>query len=150
MGAPLFSYKVSRSILGVLNSGVTGFCFHSKLRKSSKDLFFLVATKENWRPSPAKICGAASLKTLREDPSVRALQKQAVWKLLSEISVLCSYFKQSSSKFVSSIAKVASSYQSCIYPAKWTECSLYVHTFVNVHIKLIINYIFGHDQWCII
>ena len=37
------------------------------------------------------------------------------------------------------IARVASSYQSCIYTAKWTEVtehSLYVHTFVNVHIKL--------------
>jgi len=34
----------------VLNSGVTGFCFKWK---SSDDLasFFLVATKDNWRPS---------------------------------------------------------------------------------------------------
>ena len=38
----------------MLNSGVDGFCFDSKLKKSSEDLFsfsFLVATKENWRLS---------------------------------------------------------------------------------------------------
>jgi len=34
----------------------------------------------------AKICVAASLETLREDPTVRVCDKQVVWKLLSEIS----------------------------------------------------------------
>ena len=53
----------------MLNSGVTGYCFDPKLRKSSEDLF-LVATKENWGPS--QICAA-----LCEDPTVRALQKSA-------------------------------------------------------------------------
>ena len=33
-----------------------------------------------------KICVAASLETLREDPTVRIRDKQAVWKLLSKIS----------------------------------------------------------------
>jgi len=60
----------------VLSSGVTGFCFDSKLRKSSEDLFFLVITKENWRPSQ-KNCVAASLKTLHEDTTIRAMQKSA-------------------------------------------------------------------------
>jgi len=32
MGVPLFSYKVSRAVC-------TGFCFDSKLRKCSEDLF---------------------------------------------------------------------------------------------------------------
>ena len=34
----------------------------------------------------AKNCVAASLETLREDPTVRVRNKQAVWKLLSKIS----------------------------------------------------------------
>ena len=34
----------------------------------------------------AKICVAASLETLREDLTVRVRDKQAAWKLLSEIS----------------------------------------------------------------
>jgi len=34
----------------------------------------------------AKICVAASLETLREDPTVHVRDKQADWKLLSEIS----------------------------------------------------------------
>ena len=50
MGAPLISYGVARGIHSGLNSGVTSFCFDSKLRKCSEDLFFLGATKENWRP----------------------------------------------------------------------------------------------------
>jgi len=57
----------------VLKSGVTGFCFDSKLRKSSKDLFF--GCHEGKLETFAKICVAASLETLREDPTVRALQK---------------------------------------------------------------------------
>jgi len=44
MGTPLFSCKVSRGIDSVLNSGVTGLCFDSKLRKCSskciEDLFW--------------------------------------------------------------------------------------------------------------
>ena len=35
-----------RGIHSMLNNSVTGFCFESKLRKSSDDLF-LVDTKEN-------------------------------------------------------------------------------------------------------
>ena len=35
----------------------------------------------------AKICVAASLETLREDLTVRVRDKQAAWKLLSEISI---------------------------------------------------------------
>jgi len=50
MGMAIFSYKASWSIHSVLNSSVTDFCFESKLRKSSDELF-LAATKENWRPS---------------------------------------------------------------------------------------------------
>jgi len=34
----------------------------------------------------SKICIAASLETLHEDPTVCVRDKQAVWKLLSEIS----------------------------------------------------------------
>ena len=34
----------------------------------------------------AKNCVAASLETLREDPTVRIRDKQAAWKLLSKIS----------------------------------------------------------------
>jgi len=49
------------------------------------ETFFLVAMKENWRPSQ-KNCVAASLETLREDPAVCVHDKQAVWKLLSKIS----------------------------------------------------------------
>ena len=46
----LFSaYKVSRSIHSMLNSGVTGFCFESKLRKCSDDPF-LSSQRKNWRP----------------------------------------------------------------------------------------------------
>ena len=89
MGVPLFGYNVSRGTLSGLNSGVTGLCFDLKLRKCSEDLFFffffLVATKENWSLSQ-KIFFGASLETLREDPTVRVRNKQAVWKLLSKIS----------------------------------------------------------------
>ena len=79
---------VSRGIRSGLNSGVTGFCFDSKfdskLRKCSEDLVF-------WSPRRKigglhKICVAVSLETLREDPTVRVRDKQAVWNLLSEIS----------------------------------------------------------------
>ena len=38
--------------------------------------------KENWRPSQKFV----SLETLREDLTVRVRDKQAAWKLLSEIS----------------------------------------------------------------
>jgi len=85
MGAPLFSYKVSRGIHSELNSGVTGFCFDSKLRKCSED-FFLVATKENWRPSQKFEFSAASLETLRKDPTIRALQKSTTNRLFENYS----------------------------------------------------------------
>ena len=62
------------------------------MRKCSKDLslknFILFATKENWRPSQK--CGAVSLETLHEDPTVRTVEvcdKQADWNyLLGKIS----------------------------------------------------------------
>ena len=84
MGAALFGYNVSRGIHSGLNSGVTGFCFNLKLRKCSEDLFF--GRHEGKFETFAKICGEASLETLHEDPTVRIHDKQAVWKLLSEIS----------------------------------------------------------------
>jgi len=75
MGMPLFSYKVSQGIHSMLNSGVTGFCFNSKLRKSSEDLFlFFFSRHEGKLDTFAKNCVAASLETLCEDPTVRALQ----------------------------------------------------------------------------
>ena len=40
--------------------------------------FFLVATKEI--PAFAKICVAASLETLHEDPTIRGIWKQWKWK----------------------------------------------------------------------
>ena len=90
MGVPLFGYNVSgasaRGIHSGLNSGVTGFCFDSKLRKCSEDPFFF-GRHEGKLEIFTKICRvAASLETLREDPTVRFRDKQAVWKLLSEIS----------------------------------------------------------------
>ena len=54
----------------MLNSSVTGFCFESKL---SDNLFFLVATRENCRPLQKFV--TASLETVREDPTIRTLQK---------------------------------------------------------------------------
>ena len=75
MGMPLFSYKVSQGIHSMLNSGVTGFCFNSKLRKSSEDLFF--GRHKGKLEGFAKICAVALLETLREDPTIRALQKSA-------------------------------------------------------------------------
>ena len=88
MGAPLSGYNVSRGIHSRLNSGVTGFCFDLKLRKCSEDLFSFLffGRHEGKLESFAKICVAASLETLREDPTVRVHDKQAVRKLLSEIS----------------------------------------------------------------
>jgi len=75
MGAPLFSYKVSRGMHSRLNSGVTGFCFDLKLRKCSEDPFFVVfGHHEGKLETFAKICVAVSLENLREDPTVRALQ----------------------------------------------------------------------------
>ena len=84
MGTPIFSYKVSRSIHSVLNSGVTGFCFESKLRKSSDDLFF--GRHEEKLETFAIICVAASLETLHEDPTIRALQKSATTGCLETTS----------------------------------------------------------------
>ena len=66
MGAPFFSYKVSRDIHSGLNSGVTGFCFDSRLRKCSEDLSYFLFF---WFPQRkletfAKFCVAASPETL--------------------------------------------------------------------------------------
>ena len=63
---------------------LTGLCFHLKLRKCNEDLFF--GRHEGKLETFAKICVVASLETLREDPTVRIRDKQAAWKLLSEIS----------------------------------------------------------------
>ena len=47
-----------------------------KLRKSSDDHYMFGRHKGKWRPSQ-KICVAASLETLREDPTICAPQKSA-------------------------------------------------------------------------
>ena len=87
MGAPFFSYKVSRGIHSGLNSGVTGFCFDLKLRKCSEDLFFFFfGCHEGKLETFTKICVAASLETLRKDPTVLALQKSATNKLFGNYS----------------------------------------------------------------
>jgi len=72
MGMPLFSYKVSRGVHSVLNSSIIGFCFDSKLRKCSEDLFF--GRHEGKLETFAKIFVAVSLETLREDLTVHAMQ----------------------------------------------------------------------------
>ena len=64
---------------------LTGLCFDLKLRKCSEELFFF-GRHEGKLETFAKICVAASLETLREDLTVRVRDKQAAWKLLSEIS----------------------------------------------------------------
>ena len=79
MGAPLFGYNVSRIIHSGLNSGVkTGLCLCNEY------LFF--GLNEGKLETFTKICVAASLVTLHEDPTVRVRDKQADWKLLSKIS----------------------------------------------------------------
>jgi len=83
-GCAPFGYNVSRGIHSGLNSSVIGFCFSSKLRKCSEDLFF--GRHEGKLEAFAKICVAASMEILRKDPTVCVCDKQAVWKLLSEIS----------------------------------------------------------------
>ena len=83
-GCAPFGYNVSRGIQSRLNSGISGLCFGSKLRKCSEDLFF--GCHKEKLETFAKICVAASLETQREDPTARVRDKQAVWKLLSKIS----------------------------------------------------------------
>ena len=73
MGAPFFSYKVSQGKHSGLNSSVTGFCFDSKLRKCSEDFFG--GRHEGKLETIAKIWVAASLETLREDPTVKSLRQ---------------------------------------------------------------------------
>jgi len=81
MGTPIISYKVSRGIhSGLLNSGVTGFCFDSKLRKC------VFGRHEEKLETFTKISVAASLETLCEDPTVRALQKSATNRLFGNYS----------------------------------------------------------------
>jgi len=58
----------------VLNSGVTGFLFRVKIKKSSDDLvffFFFFGRHEGKLETFAKICVAASLETLCKDPTIR-------------------------------------------------------------------------------
>ena len=66
MGAPLFGYNVLRCIHSGLNSGVTGFCFYSKLRKCGEDLFS--GRHEGKLETFAKICVAASLELCAKIP----------------------------------------------------------------------------------
>ena len=68
-GCAPFGYKISRGIHSGLNSGVTGFSFGSKLRKCRVKTFFF-SFHEGKLETFAKIRVAASLKTLREDPTV--------------------------------------------------------------------------------
>ena len=82
MGTSLFSYKVSRGIHSRLNSGVTGFCFDSKLRKCGEDLFFLVVMKENWIFLQKFV-----LQHHWKLPTIRALQKSATNRLFGNYSV---------------------------------------------------------------
>jgi len=51
-----------------------------------KENLFFFGRHEGKLETFAKICVAASMETLCEDPTVRVPNKQAVWKLLSEIS----------------------------------------------------------------
>jgi len=82
--APFQLQSFTRYTHSRLNSGVTGFCFDSKLRKCSEDLFF--GQHEGKLETYAKICVAASLETLREDPTVCALQKSATNRLFGNYS----------------------------------------------------------------
>jgi len=73
MGMPLFGYKVSRGIHSVLNSGVTGFCFDWRLRKSSEDLF-------SWSPRRkiGELCKnlwCSVTENSAQNPTIRVLQK---------------------------------------------------------------------------
>ena len=52
----------------MLDGSVTGFCFESKLRKSSDDLFF--GCHEGKLETFATICVAASMETLCKDPTL--------------------------------------------------------------------------------
>ena len=83
---PLFSYKVSRGTDRVLNSGVTGFCFDSKLRKSIEDPFF-GTMKENWRPSQKFVLLRHWKLCVKIPPYAhcKSPRQQDVWKLLREI-----------------------------------------------------------------
>ena len=97
MGMPLFSYmyKVSRGIYSVLNSGITGFWFKLKLRKSSDDLFLLVATKENWRPSQKFVLQRHWKLCMKIPPysHCKSLWQQAVGNYSAKISRTAPGFK---------------------------------------------------------
>ena len=86
MGAPLFGYNVSRGIHSRLNSGVSGFCFDSKLRKCSEDHFF-------WSPQRKiidlrkNLCCSITGNSVRRFHRTRTVKvrDKPVWKPLSEI-----------------------------------------------------------------
>ena len=83
---PFFSYKVSQGIHSMLNSGITGFCFDSKLRKSSEETFWSPLRKIG---DLCKNLCCSVTGTLCKDPTKRALQKSATTgclELISEIS----------------------------------------------------------------
>jgi len=71
MGAPLFSYNISRGIRSGLNSGVNWPLFQLKVKeiKCSEDFFF--GRHKGKLETFAKICVAVSLETLHEDLTVR-------------------------------------------------------------------------------
>ena len=62
-----------------------GFCFDTKLRKCSEELFFF-GHDEGKLETFVKICVAASLETLHEDPTIRALQNSATNRLFGNYS----------------------------------------------------------------
>ena len=88
MGVPLFSYKVSRGMHSGLNSSVTGFCFDSKLRKCSEDLFFWLPWRKIGDLRKNLCCSVTGNSAWRSHRTCTAKvhSKQAVWKLLNEIS----------------------------------------------------------------
>jgi len=91
MGAPLFSYKVSRGIHSGLNSGVTGFCFNSKLRKCSENLFFFWSPRRKIEDLRKKFVSECSVtgnfaRRSHRTHTVKVRHKQAIWKVLSKIS----------------------------------------------------------------
>jgi len=81
---------------------VTGLYLYSKLRKCSEDLFFLFwSPRRKIEDLRKNLC--CRVTALREDLTVRVRDKQAAWKLLSEISrtapglskkYVCYYWKE--------------------------------------------------------
>ena len=81
-GCAPFRYNVSR---GGLNSGVTGFCFGSKLRKCSEDLFFFWSPRRKIGDLCKNLCCSATENSARRSHRTR-LRQTGCLELLSEIS----------------------------------------------------------------